>query len=371
MKNKKMIKLIIFVTILLVIAVVGTFYENNKVVRSFFDKYIFRKEQNENDLPQILVESNKNVYTYGYNNEIIILNNNKIISYTQYGNEKYSLDVEISTPIFASNGRYLAIAEKKGNKVYVLADDNIVWQKNLEGEIIDLKINQNGYLLVATTGNIYKQVIQTFNNKGKELFKNFISSTNIIDMDISPDNKHVAIAEVNCTGIMIRSNIKIISVDKAKNDEQDSIVLNKTGNDGDLIVNIKYLNKNNLGIIYDNHVEIIQEANTNTLNIDREDTLFMDLNNRFIKIVNTGDKAVLQIFGLNLELNKEFEIPEPKEIYVSDNIIALNLGNEIYFYNNSGWLIKKYNAEQEVNKLVLCNNIAGIVYNEKIELISL
>ena len=56
---------------------------------------------------------------------------------------------------------------------------------------------------------------------------------------------------------------------------------------------------------------------------------------------------------------------------VSDNAIALNLGNEILFYNNSGWLTKRYYADQEVNKIVLCDDVAGIIYNEKIELVSL
>ena len=82
----------------------------------------------------------------------------------------------------------------------------------------------------------------------------------------------------------------------------------------------------------------------------------MDLNNRVIKIINRDSKAVLQIFGLDLQQSKEYDIPEPKEIYVSDNVIAINLGNEIYFYNNTGWLIKKYYTEQEINEIILCDN---------------
>ena len=60
-----------------------------------------------------------------------------------------------------------------------------------------------------------------------------------------------------------------------------------------------------------------------------------------------------------------------KEIYTSDNIIALNLGSEVEFINTSGWLVKKYKAEQEITSIVISNSVAGIVYRDKIEIINL
>ena len=60
-----------------------------------------------------------------------------------------------------------------------------------------------------------------------------------------------------------------------------------------------------------------------------------------------------------------------KEIYTSNNIIALNLGSEVEFINTGGWLVKRYVAEQEVTNIVLSNSIAGIVYRDKIEIINL
>ena len=56
---------------------------------------------------------------------------------------------------------------------------------------------------------------------------------------------------------------------------------------------------------------------------------------------------------------------------MSDKTIALNLGSQILFFNNSGWMIKKYYANQEINNIVLCDGLAGIVYNDKVELVSL
>ena len=60
-----------------------------------------------------------------------------------------------------------------------------------------------------------------------------------------------------------------------------------------------------------------------------------------------------------------------KEMYCCGSKIALNLGSEIHFVDTNGWLIKKYTSNQEVRKIVISNEVAGIIYRNKIELIKL
>ena len=142
---------------------------------------------------------------------------------------------------------------------------------------------------------------------------------------------------------------------------------------GDLIVKIKYQNKDELICVYDNHIETIKDGvSSNISDFSQEETLFADLNNKIVKIIKINSQIYLEVINNSQAQNvKEYEISEPKKIYVSDNVIAINLGSEVLFYNNSGWLIKRYNANQEINKIVVCDNLAGIVYNDKIELVSL
>lgn len=373
LNKKKVIKLIITILIIAFMFVMGVLYENNNNIRDFLDKYVFLKEKHENDLPKITITSSSDIKTYAYKGNILILKNNLLTAYNLNGNEEYTLDIEISNPIFKSSGNYLCIAEKNGKKIYVISDKNIMWQKDLEGNISDVTINSNGYLAVATTGTIYKTIVQTFDNKGEELFKNFMSSTYVIDMSISTDNKKLAIAEINFSGIIIQSNIKIVSIEKAKNGEKDAIFYTQTNTEGDLIVNIKYQSKDELVCVYNNHIELIKnETSTIISDFSKEETLFVDLNNKIIKIIKLNSQIYLKVMvSSSPESAKNYEIFEPKEIYVSDEVVAINLGSEILFYNNSGWLIKRYYASQEINKIVLCDDLAGIVYNDKIELVSL
>ena len=372
LNKKKIIKLIIVIIIFLILIVIGTLYENNDDVRNFFDKYIFFKEKTENNLPKISIGSTEGLNSYAYQGTLLTLRNNLLTAYNYNGNEEYTLDIQISNPIFESKGDYLCIAEKNGTKIYVISNRMIVWQKDLEGNISDVTINSNGYVAVAISGTSYKTIIQTFDNNGIELFTKFLSTTYVMDMSISPDNKYLAVAEANVSGILIQSNIKIISIEKIKNGEKDSIEQTYLNTDGDLIVSLKYQNKDELIVVYDNHIELIKaEINSKISDFTQESVLFVETNNKIIKVIDRNSQIYLQIINADTNDYKEYEIDEPKEIYVSDNTIAINLGSEILFYNNSGWLIKKYSANQEINKIVLSDDLAGIVYNDKIELISL
>lgn len=364
-KRGKMFKLIIAIVLIVFLTVIGILYENNNEVKNFLDKYVFLKEKHENNLPKIPITLANDIKVYAYKGNVLILNNNKLIAYNSNGHEDYILDIEISNPIFKSSGDYLCVGEKNGNKIYVISNKNIVWQKNLEGNIYDITINSNGYLAVAITGSIYKTIVQTFDNKGEEQFKNFLSSTYAVDMSISPDNKYLAIAETNFSGIMIQSNIKIISTEKAE------IIHNLINTEGDLIVNIKYQSKNELTCVYDDHIEIIKDGEISTVSdFSQEETLFVELNNKIVKVIKNDSKVYLKVLT-SKDNAKEYEILEPKEVCVSDDVVAINLGSEVLFYNNLGWLIKRYNGAQEINKIVLSNNLAGIVYTDKIELVSL
>ena len=60
-----------------------------------------------------------------------------------------------------------------------------------------------------------------------------------------------------------------------------------------------------------------------------------------------------------------------RNIYTYGDIIALNLGTEVEFINTSGWLVKRYIANQEISNIVVSNSLAGIIYRDKIEIINL
>ena len=384
-KNRKLNKkkvarvIIIIICVLLIISAVILYIKNEKF-REILDRYIFRKEVYENNLPIIKIDSNNNATTYAYNKYISILEENKLKIYNKAGREETALDVEISTPIFEANNEYLGVAEKNGQKLYLVNNKNIVWQKEIEGKISQINVNKNGYMSIVISGTSHKAVIKVLDPNGNELFTYYLSTTSVIDTDISNDNKYLAIAEVNFSGIVPQSAIKIISIDEARNNSSEAIKYTHLANANDLIVNINYQNKNELVCMYDEHIDIFKEGeNVNVIDLKKDEVLFADINlsSKIVKVTkkSTGlfsAEAEMQIVNGNTKDTSSYAVENvPKSILVQDNMIAVNLGTKVLFINSNGWLVKRYQSSQEIQKILLCNEVAGIVSKNKIEIISL
>lgn len=378
--KKKVWKTAILLFLILLILIFMFLYTKNEKCREIFDKYLFRKEVYENNLSTIKIDSSKNIEICAYGKYIGVLEQNKLKLYNKTANQEEELDIEIANPIFESNGEYLCIAEKNGQKIYLISNKNIIWQTDIEGNISSVNVNKNGYVSIVISGTTYKTVIETYDKEGNKLFKKYLATTSVIDTDISNDNKYLAIAEVNFSGIVVQSTIKVISIEEAKEGAAEPIKYTHIANADDLIINIKYNNKNQLICMYDEYIDILdKDKNEEVLNFQNEDVLFSDINlsEKIIKIIkrSTGmfsAEAEMQIINTNTNKTTTYTIENvPKKVLVQDDIIAINLGTSALFINNNGWLIKKYKSSQEIQNIVLAENIAGIISKNKIEIVSL
>lgn len=380
--NKKKVIISIIIAIILIIFIAITIiYANNKNVRDWIDKNIFQKEKTQNNLPSIEIEESDSSSIYAFDKYIGILNKNNFNIYDSTGKEENKLTLEITKPIFNNDNRYLAVAEEKGQRLYLIEDKDIIWEKEVEGNISQVVVNKNGYVAVSIVDTLHKTVIAMYDNKGDELFKIFLKSTRVASTSISEDNKYLAIAEVDTSGTMIQSNIKIFSIDDVKNNTENSAEKVYNGENNDLITNIKYQEKDKLLCMYtdkitdiktDETVDTLQEYGDKKVSFAS-----IDLSNASVTIEEkssglfTADSIVNIINSDNKSTSLYTAEAVTKEIYTKNNIIALNLGSEVEFINTSGWLLKRYIAEQEVTNIVLSNSIAGIVYRDKIEIINL
>lgn len=380
--RKKMVIAIMLVILVIMIITITILYASVTPFRKFFDKYIFRKIVSEEKLTAIQLDYDSNVNILGYNKYICILAENRLKLYQSSGELASEIKLEISNPVYHVNNRYLAISEKGSSKIYLIADNKIAWEKEVDGNVAKINVNRNGYVAVTLTGTTHKSVIVTYDSKGKELFKTYRSSTMVLDATISTDNQYLSFAEINTTGTQIQSNIQILSIAKAKENASDYIAYTYNAPANSLITNIEYQTKNRLVCIYDDSIHIIA---------DNKDEVIMQLqeqdkkiSNADIRLTNYIYRAVEQSTGLfqadtviemmNLDSKRQTIYTVEgvaKKIYCYDNIIAVNLGQEIEFFNTSGWLIKKYTSSQDVQDITITNGMAGIIYRDKVEIMNL
>lgn len=202
-----------------------------------------------------------------------------------------------------------------------------------------------------------------------------------MDVDISQDNQYLAFSEINTSGTHAQSIIKIISIQKAKTSEEGSIVYTYSEPNGKLITNIKYQEQNKLICMYDDGIYVIKnDTNDKIVDLIEENVRIsfadIELNNYVFRSI---EKTVLLSTQTNIEIinttNKKVNTYSfdgvLKEIYSYNDKIAINIGSEVHFIGTNGWLIKRYISKQEIRKVVMCNNFAGIVYRGKIEIVNI
>lgn len=374
LNKKKIVILILIILLIVLITVSAILYKKNITVRTFLDEYFFRKNITENTLPKITTE---NSYAYAFNDTIVCLEKNELTFYTKSANKLSSVDLEISDPIFEACGKFLCVAEKNGSKFYLLSNRNILWQKDIEGSISNISINKNGYVAVAIADTTYKNICKVYDTDSNELFTSYLSKSYVIASSISEDNKFLALAEANFSGITLQSSIKIISIEQALSNSTNTIQYSVSAPIDDFIINIEYCG-NNLVCLYDSHIDIIKDNSvTEVSNLKDSNILFADINNKIIQVQkrSTGmlsSEFELQFIDISSLEKKTYSLnKEPKSIQAFGNVVAVNFGTEVLFINDSGWLIKNYTSYQEIQSVVVSNNVAGIIYKDKIEFLGL
>ena len=111
---------------------------------------------------------------------------------------------------------------------------------------------------MSTTG--CKTVIVLYNPSGDELFRTYLPTTYCVDMEISNDNKYMAIAELNTAGTMIETSIKIISIENAKEKPEDAFIAIYNANSTNMVLNLKYTDDGKLVAMYDNMIAYAGET---------------------------------------------------------------------------------------------------------------
>ena len=363
--NKK--RILITVLAIIIIIAIGIFiviYVKNREFREWVDTNILQKEVNQDKLATIEILQDENLNAYAFGQYIGILNKNEFHIYGNTAKEETKITVDISTPIFNANGRNLVIAEDKGQKIYFIQDKDLIWEDNVEGNISKIYTGQNGYTAVAITGTVNKTVISVYDDKGKSLFKTFLSTTRVSDIAISNDNKYLALAEIDTSGLAIQSKIEVFSIEKAQVDADNSKIAVYQIDDNELISNIQYHNKDKFICMSKDKI-----------------TAFSLEGNKDILYTNSNKKVIFQAINLN---NSVVILEEAAaNLFTADtNVTIINTENkgttnytakavtkELYTYENM--IAKRYKAEQEITDIVLSGNIAGIIYRDKIEIVNL
>ena len=380
--KQKIIGVMLISLVIIATIIVYVVYRTNETVRKYFDENILQKNISENNLNKILLEDYDKSHIFAYGDKILILKSNVLEQYNTSAKKELELSVEINTPLSSISEGYFMLAEKGASKVYMIENSKIKWAKELEGNITKIKVNSAGYSAAILSGTAYKSVIVLFDQSGNELLKTYLANTTAIDVDISTDGKYLSFAEVNISGALVQSNVKIISIEKAKNKQtyENEYEYTYNADAGKLILGIQYQKNNNLVCVYDDEIDVIQDnQNSKLLDFYTEKATFesIELDNAVTRTIEQNEgifdtQTIIKTMNTTTKKENTYKFQGiTKELYTCEDKIAINLGTEVHLIDTRGLLIKKYTSSQEIRKIVLNGKIAGIVYRDKIEIVKL
>lgn len=375
----KLTILIIFILIIITSFILVCFYFNNVNFRKWCDENVVNKEISQSKVKSIAISKDENVQVFAYDKYICVLRKKTLEFYNRIGTKENAIEIDITNAQFSSAGRYLAISEKNGRKFYLISGKEKIYENEIEGNITKINVNRNGYISVVISNTSYKSVVDVFDKTGKEIFRTNLRTARVVDISISQDSQYLAIAEVDLSGIIIKSSIQIVSIELAQTNTENAFVYKYDAPTGKLIMKIKYQEKNNLICMYNDSIDIFTE-NENKEFIKYEEKklayVTIDLNNRIALIEEnssgeyTSDINMKILNPRNNKMKQYMTSNVAKAILNSENKIAINFGTELHIVNTNGILVKKYKSNSEINNVVMTDNLAAIVYSDNIAIIN-
>ncbi len=369
----------IVVVLILAVVIIFSLYIAEEGFRKWVDINVLRKDISSESVATVDLNVDKNNQIVCYNKYIGILNEKNLKIYNSAGENITDISVNINTAIFSTNDRYLAIAEKNGQELCVISDKTYLWTQKVDGEIQQICVNKNGYVILVTTDTTYKSIITVYDNSGKQLMRNFLSSSRVTDVSISDDNKYLAYSEIDTSGTLIKSSVKIISIEKAQSNSAESTIYTKEAETSKMILKIQYQENGELVCVYDDSINIVKDGYEQELIKKEDEATFVsgNLGNSIAYIKEEqrsafNSSSTLNIVNTSSKQTYKYNFGEiAKEMYTTGNVIGINIGTEIYFVKTNGMLIKKYTSNQEITNVMITNNIAIIIYKDRIEIINL
>ena len=376
MENKKSskAKIIILSIILIIFVFILAGYITNKNFRNLIDIKVLGKQVSENNLDFIEINSEDNPNYFAFDNYIGIISKNKLSIYDNKGNVENSFSINISNPIINTNEKFAVIAEKNGSKFYVINSTSLLFQNKIDGKINKISINKNGYISIIASNSTYNAIIIVYDNDNNELFKSYSHSAYAMCSCISDSNNYLAIGEVDYTGTVIKSNVKIIDTKTAKTTYEFN------SSENEILTNIVYSNDDVAICSFSNSIyKFTPYTNSKICDINDEISFSnIDMKN----ILSTIERESSGLFSYEYKLKLKSTNSTTENIYILNNglpkttkaqgnFIALNYGSQVYIVNKNGTLKKYYISTQQIKDVIIGNHICGIVYKDKIEIISL
>ncbi|MBQ7097002.1 MAG: hypothetical protein IJN96_02915 [Clostridia bacterium] len=151
-----------------------------------------------------------------YANKMLLVSAEGIRAVDEKGQNAWNVVYAMTSPQVLVKDEFIMVADVNGTQINVYEKDKLLWNVKTEKEILTSKINDKGYVAVATDELGYKGVVNVFDSNGKEVFKWHSGEGYIGDIDIAHDGT-LAVAQLMTDRESVYTRIMFVDI-KGKKD---------------------------------------------------------------------------------------------------------------------------------------------------------
>lgn len=142
----------------------------------------------------------------------------KLVITDKNGTEFQNTPLGFRTPILSANSRYVLVYDSGGTGLMVADSFSVLYETNMENNIITARMNDNGYFVVVTEGDGYLAKVFVYDSSFREVYRYRSLGRYILDATVSPDNRAIAVSAMNIEGQEIVPEILYFRLSREKMD---------------------------------------------------------------------------------------------------------------------------------------------------------
>ncbi len=287
------------------------------------------------------------------------------------GNTVWSAGVDMKQPVAAISGKYVALADLKGNAVSVYNNEGPVSTVTMPYTICDVDVaNQGAFAVVLESEET--NYINLYNRKGEivyEIQTTIDKSGYPLDISISDDGKKLFTSYLNIGNSLTENSLAAYNFgDVGQNSNADRMVGGYKFKD-EIIPKVEFVN-NNTVVAFGTHtisIYAMKEKPTDKAQIlVKDDIRSVFYDEKYIGIVQEykgkdDHKYVVKVYNLNGNLEFDGYIDfEYNSIYAAHKEIIFTGGNDCIIYRTNGSI--KFSGKMAGNIMSMVPNSNNLEY---------
>ncbi len=150
------------------------------------------------------------VYKDGFANATV----EKLVITDKNGAEFQNTPLGFRAPCLSKNNKYVLVYDSGGTGIMVADSFSVLFEVNMENNIVTAKMTDSGGLIVVTEGEGYLSKVFVYDSSFKEVYRYNSLNRYILDAALAEDQKSMAVSALNTEGADVSAEILYFKLDK-------------------------------------------------------------------------------------------------------------------------------------------------------------